>query len=259
LPSASGEPELARSDLHDPRTQASDLDRPASADRAIGLHQEDLLRERILTAQPGWQLEQLKLGVRLGIDPQLAAVVLVERGALVFPSPVPGKRRHDRIPFPFLRLVGRVKVSFARADIAALESALANLPADRPSLACPLTPDAFTQWLELYESQHDGMQAAVMGISSSVALSKRPHSYRLRLLFGSRNHTINRGWRTHYPGGANQVRRLQPVQMRAEAVAWVERDLTTHYQSPYQSDKALSPAFRKTSPIAWADCGLPNR
>jgi hypothetical protein len=35
---------------------------------------------------------------------------------------------------------------------------------DRPSLASPLTPDAFTQWLELYESHHDGMQAAVMGI-----------------------------------------------------------------------------------------------
>lgn len=61
-------------------------------------------------------------------------------------------------------LQSRIEDCFARADIAALESALATLPADRPSLASPLTPDAFTQWLELYESHHDGMQAAVMGI-----------------------------------------------------------------------------------------------
>jgi len=58
----------------------------------------------------------------------------------------------------------RIDDCFARADIAALEAALASLPADRPSLASALTPDVFAQWLELYESHHDGMQAAVMGI-----------------------------------------------------------------------------------------------
>ena len=58
----------------------------------------------------------------------------------------------------------RIADCVARADIAALEAALASLPADRPSLASPLAPDAFEQWLELYESHHDGMQAAVMGI-----------------------------------------------------------------------------------------------
>jgi len=61
-------------------------------------------------------------------------------------------------------LQSRIEDCFARADIAALESALATLPTDRPSLASPLTLDAFTQWLELYESHHDGMQDAVMGI-----------------------------------------------------------------------------------------------
>ena len=61
-------------------------------------------------------------------------------------------------------LQARIDDCFARADIAALESALATLPAQWPSLASALAPDAFTQWLELYEARHDGMQAAVLGI-----------------------------------------------------------------------------------------------
>jgi len=58
----------------------------------------------------------------------------------------------------------RIDDCFARVDLAALEAALATLPADRPPLASALTPDAFTRWLELYESHHEGMEAAVLRI-----------------------------------------------------------------------------------------------
>ncbi|MEO5686934.1 MAG: hypothetical protein ABIR54_06185 [Burkholderiaceae bacterium] len=61
-------------------------------------------------------------------------------------------------------LQSRIDDCFARADLAALESALATLPADRPSLTSTLTPESFERWLELYESHHDGVQAAVLGI-----------------------------------------------------------------------------------------------
>ena len=79
-------------------------------------------------------------------------------------APIDIARYLERVEEARPALQSRIDGCFARADIAALESALATLPADRPSLASPLTPDAFTQWLELYESHHDGMQAAVMGI-----------------------------------------------------------------------------------------------
>lgn len=79
-------------------------------------------------------------------------------------APIDVARYLERVEEARPALQSRIEDCFARADIAALESALATLPADRPSLASPLTPDAFTQWLELYESHHDGMQAAVMGI-----------------------------------------------------------------------------------------------
>jgi hypothetical protein len=79
-------------------------------------------------------------------------------------APIDIARYLERVEEARPALQSRIEDCFARADIAALESALATLPADRPSLASPLTPDAFTQWLELYESHHDGMQAAVMGI-----------------------------------------------------------------------------------------------
>jgi hypothetical protein len=58
----------------------------------------------------------------------------------------------------------RVDDCFARADLAALEAALATLPPDMPSLTGALTPDAFTRWLALYENRHAGLQAAVLGI-----------------------------------------------------------------------------------------------
>ena len=61
-------------------------------------------------------------------------------------------------------LQARIDDCFARADVAALEAALATLPAAWPSLASALAPDAFTRWLELYETGHDGLQAAVLGI-----------------------------------------------------------------------------------------------
>ena len=79
-------------------------------------------------------------------------------------APIDIARYLERVEAARPALQPRIDDCFARADIAALESALATLPADRPSLASPLAPDAFTQWLELYESHHDGMQAAVMGI-----------------------------------------------------------------------------------------------
>jgi hypothetical protein len=79
-------------------------------------------------------------------------------------APIDIARYLERVEQARPALQSRIEDCFARADIAALESALATLPADRPSLASRLTPGAFTRWLELYESHHDGMQAAVMGI-----------------------------------------------------------------------------------------------
>ena len=58
----------------------------------------------------------------------------------------------------------RISDCFARVDMAALEAALATLPSDRPSLASTLAPAVFTRWLELYESHHAGLQAAVLEI-----------------------------------------------------------------------------------------------
>ena len=61
-------------------------------------------------------------------------------------------------------LQARIDDCFARADLAALEAALSTLPTDRPPLTSALAPDAFAHWLQLYESHHDGMQEAVLGI-----------------------------------------------------------------------------------------------
>ena len=58
----------------------------------------------------------------------------------------------------------RISDCFARVDMPALEAVLATLPTDRPSLASTLAPAAFTRWLELYESHHAGLQAAVLEI-----------------------------------------------------------------------------------------------
>ena len=79
-------------------------------------------------------------------------------------APIDIARYLERVEEARPALQSRIEDCFARADLAALQAALATLPADRPSLASRLTPDAFTQWLELYESHHDGMQATVMGI-----------------------------------------------------------------------------------------------
>ena len=79
-------------------------------------------------------------------------------------APLDIARYLERVEEARPSLQPRIDDCFARADLAALEATLATLPADRPSLASRLTPDAFTRWLELYESHHDGLQAAVMGI-----------------------------------------------------------------------------------------------
>jgi hypothetical protein len=79
-------------------------------------------------------------------------------------APIDIARYLERVDEARPALQSRINDCFARADIAALESALATLPTDRPSLTSALSPGAFTQWLEFYESHHDGMQAAVHGI-----------------------------------------------------------------------------------------------
>lgn len=79
-------------------------------------------------------------------------------------APVDIARYLQRVDAARPTLQTRIDDCFARADLAALEAALATLPGDRPSLASALAPDAFETWLELYESHHDGMQAAVLGI-----------------------------------------------------------------------------------------------
>jgi len=79
-------------------------------------------------------------------------------------APVDIGRYLQRVDAARPQLQPRIDDCFARADIAALESALATLPGDRPPLTATLTPDAFTRWLELYEAHHDGMEATVHGI-----------------------------------------------------------------------------------------------
>ena len=79
-------------------------------------------------------------------------------------APVDIARYLQRVDDARPALQPRVDDCFARADLAALEAALATLPADLPPLTAALTPDAFTRWLELYEGQHEGLQAAVLGI-----------------------------------------------------------------------------------------------
>jgi hypothetical protein len=79
-------------------------------------------------------------------------------------APVDVGRYLQRVDAARPQLQSRIDDCFARADIAALESAIATLPGDHPPLTAALTPDAFTRWLELYESHHDGVQATVLGI-----------------------------------------------------------------------------------------------
>jgi hypothetical protein len=79
-------------------------------------------------------------------------------------APIDIARYLERVDAARPALQSRIDDCFARADLAAPEAALASLPADRPSLLSALAPGAFEQWLALYESHDDGMQAAVLGI-----------------------------------------------------------------------------------------------
>jgi hypothetical protein len=79
-------------------------------------------------------------------------------------APLDIPRYLERVEEARPSLQARVSDCFARADIAALEAALATLPADAPPLTSALAPDAFMRWLGLYESHHEGLQAAVLGI-----------------------------------------------------------------------------------------------
>ena len=62
------------------------------------------------------------------------------------------------------QLQPRVTDCFLRADHAAIGTALASLPLALAPITGALTPDAFTAWLELYETGHEGLQAAVMEV-----------------------------------------------------------------------------------------------
>ena len=62
------------------------------------------------------------------------------------------------------QLQPRVTDCFLRADHAAIGTALASLPLALAPITGALTPDAFAAWLELYETGHEGLQAAVMEV-----------------------------------------------------------------------------------------------
>jgi hypothetical protein len=61
-------------------------------------------------------------------------------------------------------LQARVDDGFARADLAALDAAVATLPADLASLAGPLAEPQFMRWLNLHEARHAGLAAVVTEI-----------------------------------------------------------------------------------------------
>lgn len=79
-------------------------------------------------------------------------------------APIDIARYLQRVDEARPALQSRIDECFARADVAALEAALATLPADEPALTSRPTPDAFERWLVLYEDHHEGLQAAVLGI-----------------------------------------------------------------------------------------------
>ena len=54
-------------------------------------------------------------------------------------------------------LAPRIIESFARVDHVALAAALATLPADLPPLTAALSPAGLERWIELYESNHEGL------------------------------------------------------------------------------------------------------
>jgi hypothetical protein len=62
------------------------------------------------------------------------------------------------------QLQPRVIDCFLRADHAAIFTALERLPLALAPITGALTPDEFTAWLELYETGHEGLQAAVMEV-----------------------------------------------------------------------------------------------
>ncbi|MEP6503202.1 MAG: hypothetical protein ABJD97_07730 [Betaproteobacteria bacterium] len=61
-------------------------------------------------------------------------------------------------------LQARVDDGVARADLAALDAAVATLPADLAPLAGPLAESQFMQWLNLHEARHAGLAAVVTEI-----------------------------------------------------------------------------------------------
>lgn len=61
-------------------------------------------------------------------------------------------------------LQARIDDCYARADLPALEAALATLPAERPPLTSALDAAALEAWLALYERHDAGLEAAVLGV-----------------------------------------------------------------------------------------------
>lgn len=55
----------------------------------------------------------------------------------------------------------RIDDSLAKVDVAALEAALAKLPADLPPLTGALSAKDLERWVELYEANHEGLQQVV--------------------------------------------------------------------------------------------------